>query len=162
MSIRAESKGANHVMAGGPAIASWFGSSAGDKAAQGNFLKAARIELSSLHIACPVIVKSISRPVSVLRSPSPQRIAIEYCHTTGMAAPKRIYGEKPRRAPKGYFASAYGILTSPDNAAVVRSIAMFGAAVTFLASPWGELLLPPYAITPQVPSFMPYVGARPY
>ncbi|KAG6001705.1 hypothetical protein E4U21_003908 [Claviceps maximensis] len=65
-----------------------------------------------------------------------------------MAAPKRIHGEKSRRAPKGYLASTYSTLTSPDNAAVVRSIAMFGAAVTFLASPWGELLLPPYAITP--------------
>ncbi|GAB0132905.1 hypothetical protein EsDP_00001326 [Epichloe bromicola] len=62
-------------------------------------------------------------------------------------APKRIHGEKPRRAPKGFLASTYDTLTSPDNAAVVRSIAMFGAAVTLLASPWGELLLPPYATT---------------
>ncbi|TWU71962.1 hypothetical protein ED733_001438 [Metarhizium rileyi] len=62
-----------------------------------------------------------------------------------MPAPKRILVEKPssRRAPRGFLASTYDTLTSPDNAAVVRSIAMFGAAVTFLASPWGELLLPP-------------------
>ncbi|KAG5930144.1 hypothetical protein E4U42_002883 [Claviceps africana] len=60
-----------------------------------------------------------------------------------MVAPRRIHGEKSRRAPKGYFAATYDTLTSPDNAAVVRSIAMFGAAVTFLASSWAELLLPP-------------------
>ncbi|KAG6022519.1 hypothetical protein E4U19_004984 [Claviceps sp. Clav32 group G5] len=65
--------------------------------------------------------------------------------------PKRIHGEKSRRAPKGYFASTYDTLTSPDNSAVVISIAAFGAAVTFLASSWGELLLPPYAIAPRCP-----------
>ncbi|EFY91581.1 TOM core complex subunit Tom6, putative [Metarhizium acridum CQMa 102] len=64
-----------------------------------------------------------------------------------MPAPKRVLVEKPssRRTNKGFFASTYDTLTSSENAAVVRSIAIFGAAVTFLASPWGELLLPPYA-----------------
>ncbi|KAK5994909.1 hypothetical protein PT974_03297 [Cladobotryum mycophilum] len=59
--------------------------------------------------------------------------------------PRRLYGEKPRRAPKGFFVSTYETLTSSDNAAVVRSIALFGAAVTLLSSSWGEFLLPPYA-----------------
>ncbi|UKZ50305.1 hypothetical protein TrVGV298_004562 [Trichoderma virens] len=62
--------------------------------------------------------------------------------------PKRIYGEKGgRRAPKGFVASTYETLTSAENAAFVRSIAIFGenkAAVTFLSSSWGEILLPPY------------------
>lgn len=44
-------------------------------------------------------------------------------------APKRIHGEKPRRAPKGFLASTYDTLTSPDNAAVVRSIAMFSVSL---------------------------------
>ncbi|GJN86960.1 hypothetical protein VFPFJ_10851 [Purpureocillium lilacinum] len=58
--------------------------------------------------------------------------------------PKRMYVDGPsRRAPKGFVASTYETLTSSENAAVVRSIAVFGAAVTFLASSWGELLLPP-------------------
>ncbi|KAF5000483.1 hypothetical protein FDECE_11205 [Fusarium decemcellulare] len=58
--------------------------------------------------------------------------------------PKRLYVEKPsRRAPKGFFGSTYDALTSSENAAVVRSIALFGAAVTFLSSSWGEILLPP-------------------
>ncbi|KAI0596153.1 hypothetical protein F4775DRAFT_565801 [Biscogniauxia sp. FL1348] len=60
--------------------------------------------------------------------------------------PKRIMvergGARPRPS-KGFFASTYEALTSPENASVVRSIAVFGAAVTFLASPWGEFLLPP-------------------
>ncbi|RSL57674.1 hypothetical protein CEP54_000981 [Fusarium duplospermum] len=58
--------------------------------------------------------------------------------------PKRIYVEKAsRRAPKGVLASTYDALTSSENAAFVRSIAIFGAAVTFLSSSWGEILLPP-------------------
>ncbi|RDA95540.1 hypothetical protein CP533_1185 [Ophiocordyceps camponoti-saundersi (nom. inval.)] len=48
-----------------------------------------------------------------------------------------------RRAPKSFFTSAYETLTAPENASVVRSIAMFGAAVAFLASPWSSILLPP-------------------
>lgn len=44
--------------------------------------------------------------------------------------PKRIYSEKQgkRAAPKGYIASTYETLTSSDNAAVVRSVAMFGVS----------------------------------
>ncbi|KAG0652483.1 hypothetical protein D0Z07_0066 [Hyphodiscus hymeniophilus] len=46
-------------------------------------------------------------------------------------APKqqRIVVQKadPRRpAPKGYFSTAYNTLTSPENASVVRSVAVFG------------------------------------
>lgn len=41
--------------------------------------------------------------------------------------PKRVYIEKPsRRAPKGIIGSTYDALTSPDNAPVVRAIAIFG------------------------------------
>ncbi|KAF7552366.1 hypothetical protein G7046_g7435 [Stylonectria norvegica] len=41
--------------------------------------------------------------------------------------PKRLYVEKPsRHAPKGIFGSTYETLTSSENAAVVRSIAVFG------------------------------------
>ncbi|ATY62677.1 TOM core complex subunit Tom6 [Cordyceps militaris] len=60
--------------------------------------------------------------------------------------PKRVLGEKHGRhaaAPKGYIAATYDTLTSPDNASVVRSIAVFGAAVAFLSSPFSEFLLPP-------------------
>ncbi|KAM0186158.1 hypothetical protein ACHAPI_011848 [Fusarium lateritium] len=61
-----------------------------------------------------------------------------------MAPPKRInVGGPGRRAPKGVIGSTYDALTSSENAAVVRSIAIFGAAVTFLSSSWGEILLPP-------------------
>ncbi|RDA84737.1 hypothetical protein CP532_5253 [Ophiocordyceps camponoti-leonardi (nom. inval.)] len=49
-----------------------------------------------------------------------------------------------RRGPKSFFSSAYETLTAPENASVVRSIAMFGAAVAFLASPWSSILLPPF------------------
>ncbi|KAI1017299.1 hypothetical protein LB505_001929 [Fusarium chuoi] len=43
--------------------------------------------------------------------------------------PKRIQVEpRSRRAPKGFISSTYDALTSPDNAAVVRSIAIFGLA----------------------------------
>ncbi|KAI1767361.1 putative TOM core complex subunit Tom6 [Hypoxylon sp. FL1150] len=54
--------------------------------------------------------------------------------------PKRVGGGRS----KGFISSTYESLTSPENASVVRSVALFGAAVAFLASPWGaEQLLPP-------------------
>lgn len=41
--------------------------------------------------------------------------------------PKRMYVESgSRRAPKGALASTYDALTSSENAAVVRSIVVFG------------------------------------
>lgn len=47
--------------------------------------------------------------------------------------PKRIYVEKAsRRAPKGVLASTYDALTSSENAAFVRSIAIFGVSFGFL------------------------------
>ncbi|PMD23702.1 hypothetical protein NA56DRAFT_643783 [Hyaloscypha hepaticicola] len=63
-------------------------------------------------------------------------------------APKqqRIQVQKadPRRSqPKGYFSTAYNTLTSPENASVVRSVAVFGVAVAFFSSSWSEFLLPP-------------------
>lgn len=36
-----------------------------------------------------------------------------------------------RRAPKGYAASVYNSLTSPENASIVRSVAVFGVSVLF-------------------------------
>ncbi|KAI1372560.1 putative TOM core complex subunit Tom6 [Hypoxylon crocopeplum] len=53
--------------------------------------------------------------------------------------PKRVTG----RANKGFLSSTYETFTSAENAPIVRSVAVFGAAVAFLASPWSEFLLPP-------------------
>ncbi|KAI2618264.1 putative TOM core complex subunit Tom6 [Hypomontagnella submonticulosa] len=53
--------------------------------------------------------------------------------------PKRVTG----RSNKGLISSTYEAFTSPENASVIRSVAVFGAAVAFLASPWSEYLLPP-------------------
>ncbi|KAI0455827.1 TOM core complex subunit Tom6 [Xylaria acuta] len=60
-------------------------------------------------------------------------------------APKRITVQPGSRAaaPKGVIASTYNTLTSPENASVVKSVAVFSAAVAFFASPWSEYLLPP-------------------
>jgi len=54
-------------------------------------------------------------------------------------APKqqRIQVQKadPRRSqPKGYFSTAYNTLTSPENASVVRSVAVFGVCFSSLLS----------------------------
>ncbi|KAI1254518.1 hypothetical protein MGN70_003922 [Eutypa lata] len=60
--------------------------------------------------------------------------------------PRQVYIEPAggrSRAPKGVFASTYEAVTSPENASVVRSVAMFGAAVAVLAGPFAEFLLPP-------------------
>ncbi|KAI1822150.1 TOM core complex subunit Tom6 [Xylaria intraflava] len=59
-------------------------------------------------------------------------------------APKRLAGEPRSRAPqKSFISSTYSALTSPENASVVRSVAVFGAAIAFFAGPWSEFLLPP-------------------
>lgn len=44
--------------------------------------------------------------------------------------PKRIYVERAssKSAPKGFIGSTYDMLTSSDNAAVVRSIGIFGVS----------------------------------
>ncbi|KAJ3498957.1 hypothetical protein NLG97_g728 [Lecanicillium saksenae] len=72
-----------------------------------------------------------------------------------MAPPKRVLVEKSGRrgaAPKGYIASTYDALTSPENASVVRSLAVFGVAVAFLNSPFSDFLLPPgHSRPPEAP-----------
>ncbi|KAL1905872.1 hypothetical protein Sste5344_008393 [Sporothrix stenoceras] len=45
--------------------------------------------------------------------------------------------------PKGFFRSTYDSLTSPENASFVKGIAAFAVGTAFLASSWGEFLLPP-------------------
>ncbi|KAK3949196.1 hypothetical protein QBC32DRAFT_317047 [Pseudoneurospora amorphoporcata] len=57
--------------------------------------------------------------------------------------PSARYIERPggSRKSKGFIRSTYDSLTSAENASVVRSIALFGAAVAFLSSSWGELLV---------------------
>lgn len=49
-------------------------------------------------------------------------------------APKQqrvvVQKAEPRRpAPKGYVQNVYGTLTSPENASVVRSVAIFGVSL---------------------------------
>lgn len=65
-----------------------------------------------------------------------------------MPAPKRVLVEKPsgrRSAPKGVFASTYDTLTSSENAAVVRSIALFGVSLHAHLVPCMETLLTSFA-----------------
>ncbi|KAJ4417254.1 hypothetical protein N0V82_006287 [Gnomoniopsis sp. IMI 355080] len=61
--------------------------------------------------------------------------------------PKKVYVERGlgsgKRIQKGYFRSTYDTLTSPENSSMVKSIAAFGVGVAFLATSWGEFLLPP-------------------
>lgn len=49
--------------------------------------------------------------------------------------PKKIYAERGlgsgRRIHKGYFASTYETLTSPENYGMVKAIAAFGVRLSF-------------------------------
>ncbi|KIH86886.1 TOM core complex subunit Tom6 [Sporothrix brasiliensis 5110] len=45
--------------------------------------------------------------------------------------------------PKGFFRSTYDSLTAAENASFVKGIAAFAVGTAFLASSWGEFLLPP-------------------
>jgi len=49
--------------------------------------------------------------------PKQQRVVVE-----------RADRRRPNSAPKGYIGQAYGTLTAPENATVVRSIAIFGVS----------------------------------
>jgi len=52
--------------------------------------------------------------------PPKQRVVVE-----------RAERRRPSSAPKGYIGKAYGTLTAPENASVVRSIAIFGVSEDF-------------------------------
>ncbi|OIW29176.1 hypothetical protein CONLIGDRAFT_715554 [Coniochaeta ligniaria NRRL 30616] len=61
-----------------------------------------------------------------------------------MPAPKKVYVQRASAIePKSSVRSTFDTLTSPENRAVVTSIAAFGAAVAFLSSPLGEAFLLP-------------------
>ncbi|PGH34026.1 hypothetical protein GX50_03173 [[Emmonsia] crescens] len=62
-----------------------------------------------------------------------------------MAPKQRIVvqsGPAKKRQPESVFSTAYHSITSPDNASVVKSVVIFGAAVAFLHSSFSELLIP--------------------
>lgn len=46
--------------------------------------------------------------------------------------PKKVYVQPAgsRRQPKGFFASTYDSLTSPENSSMVKAIAAFGVSLT--------------------------------
>ncbi len=49
-------------------------------------------------------------------------------------APKRVQiarADARRPAPKGYVSNDYNTLTSPENASVVRSVAVFGVSLSY-------------------------------
>lgn len=56
--------------------------------------------------------------------------------------PKKVYIQSAgaRRQPKGFFASTYDTLTSPENSAMVKAIASFGVS---LACPPATAVPPP-------------------
>ncbi|KAL2262004.1 hypothetical protein VTK26DRAFT_2773 [Humicola hyalothermophila] len=56
---------------------------------------------------------------------------------------KRIGGAGSRGRSLNPFTATYNAFVVSENAPIVRSIAAFGVAVTFLASGWAEYLLCP-------------------
>ena len=74
----------------------------------------------------PISIKPPSSNVTVAISSPPFKSPTQ---TEVNMPPKRVYIEKPsRRAPKGVLGSTYETLTSPENAAVVRAITVFGVS----------------------------------
>ncbi|EFR04373.1 hypothetical protein MGYG_07381 [Nannizzia gypsea CBS 118893] len=59
-----------------------------------------------------------------------------------MAPKQRVISHPSRGEPRGVVSTVYSELTSSENATVVRSVLIFGAAVAFLQSPFSEWLLP--------------------
>lgn len=50
-------------------------------------------------------------------------------------------GRAPQQQP-GYIASAFAEVRSPENASIIKSVAIFAGAVVFLQSSFGEWLVP--------------------
>lgn len=46
------------------------------------------------------------------------------------------------RQQKGYIASLYAELRSPENSSAIKAVAVFGVAVALLQSGWGEMIIP--------------------
>ncbi|KAH8692367.1 putative TOM core complex subunit Tom6 [Talaromyces proteolyticus] len=58
--------------------------------------------------------------------------------------PKRVVQPAGRgREADGIFNIAYKEVTNPENATIVRSVVIFGAAVAFFHSSLSEFLIPP-------------------
>jgi hypothetical protein len=49
---------------------------------------------------------------------------------------------RPTQQQPGYIASIYGELRSPENASVIKSVAIFAVAVAFFQSSWSEFIVP--------------------
>ncbi|TGZ85535.1 hypothetical protein EX30DRAFT_337882 [Ascodesmis nigricans] len=61
-----------------------------------------------------------------------------------MPAPRsRAVASSSRQQP-GFISSIYREVRSPENAAVIKSIAIFAAAVTVLHSSWSEWFVPTF------------------
>ncbi|KAI5817333.1 hypothetical protein BZA77DRAFT_386955 [Pyronema omphalodes] len=62
-----------------------------------------------------------------------------------MAPPKNQVATS-RRQPQqaGFISSAYKELRSSENSAIVKSVAIFALAVTFLQTGFGEFLVPAF------------------
>ncbi|KAM7197566.1 hypothetical protein V8F33_005532 [Rhypophila sp. PSN 637] len=56
----------------------------------------------------------------------------------------------PKRNQKGYIQSVYASLTAPENASVVRSIALFGGAVALISSSWADALIGNHTLYPTI------------
>ncbi|EEH10904.1 hypothetical protein I7I51_04131 [Histoplasma capsulatum] len=62
-----------------------------------------------------------------------------------MAPKQRVVvqsGPVKKRQPESGLSQIYHTITSPDNASIVRSVLVFGAAVAILHSSLSELLIP--------------------
>ncbi|RPA97508.1 hypothetical protein L873DRAFT_1108349 [Choiromyces venosus 120613-1] len=57
--------------------------------------------------------------------------------------PKRSLAPAGGPPQRGLLSSIYHGIKSPENASVVRSVAVFAAATAFLSSSWTDYLLPP-------------------
>jgi len=61
-----------------------------------------------------------------------------------MPPKSRVVAVSSSRQQPGFFGSLYQELKSPENASVVKGVAVFAVAVTFLHSSWSELLVPTF------------------
>ncbi|KAI0142192.1 hypothetical protein BJ166DRAFT_503395 [Pestalotiopsis sp. NC0098] len=113
----------------------------------------ARAKRQKCQIQSVMITRKKQRPLAIV-SVTEGRSNTVFANSPARPLTFTVEMPAPRRQQKGLLGSTYETVTSSENAAVVRSVAVFGAAVAFLASSWAELLLPPYVHDPISTTFL--------
>ncbi|KAJ6018186.1 hypothetical protein N7451_001565 [Penicillium sp. IBT 35674x] len=99
-----------------------------------------RVSKRTYDAVTPSVPKpQISRPPNTISAyHTPSTFRFHRLSSTITMAPKNLAGSQ-----KGFISTVFDEARNPENATIVRSLAIFTVGVAFLHSSLGEILLPP-------------------